>query len=726
MMNHELINQLADSAGMSREYLDWAGEPVVVAPENKIPLLEAMGFDLSSEAAVHQAMAERTEKNWQQVIPPVVVLHQNGSFDIRLHVPSAQVKGQLTLVIALEQGEQQALDILLNDLDVVEEAVIAGESMQALRLTLPDTLPLGYHNLSVMGYSHSCSLIVAPTVCFEPEPLEQGKKIWGSSIQLYSVRSKTNWGMGDYRDLETLGRELGNHGAHFVGLNPVHALYPSNPQHCSPYSPSSRVFGNVLYINPELVPEFAQCQAAQDKMNSDDFQQRLEAVRDQDYVDYQESAALKLSVMESLYDHFRTEHIAKNSDRYQAFMDFCQDRGDSLRQFATFDALYEHFKKLDIMSWGWPCWPEAYQQPDSAEVHEFVETHLERIQYFEYLQWLAEEQIAVAQKAAKDAGMMVGIYRDLAVGVDRGGADVWSDRRLYVLDASTGAPPDGLGPQGQNWGLPPFNPEVLQEQGYRPFIEMIRNSMRNCGALRMDHAMGLFRLWWCPNDKGAAYGAYVHYPLQDLLGIIKLESQRQQCLVFGEDLGTVPQEITDSFPPARFYSSVMGIFQQQGDQFTPGSEYKKKALATLVCHDTPTIRGWWQEEDIDLLTQLNIFDAQREASERKAREPGRKAVINTLKQLNELPAQVDPDAEKAPEYSRELMERFSYYLALSASQITGIQLEDCMMIETPVNLPGTSEEYPNWRRRLTENLDEFFARDDIKAFFSNLNGCRDK
>ncbi|OED43816.1 4-alpha-glucanotransferase [Endozoicomonas sp. (ex Bugula neritina AB1)] len=724
MINHELINQLGDSAGMSREYLDWAGKPVVVDPVNKIPLLQAMGFDTSSDKAIQAGIDEQTRNRWLQIIPNALVLHQNKPYEMVLRLPQSDAKGQLTLSIVLESGESSAFEAVLNELEPLEHGIIKGQELVALKVVLPKNLPLGYHTLMIAGIAEQCSLIVAPEVCFEPEPLEQGQKIWGSSVQLYSVRSKTNWGIGDYKDLEMLGRELGKNGADIVGLNPVHALYPANPLHCSPYSPSSRVFGNVLYINPEMVPEFTGCKKARKLVSSSDYQQRLNAVRDLDFVDYQESAALKLPVLEILFDHFKKKELKKNTKRAQTFKTFCQERGDSLRQYATFEALYEHFKQLDIMNWGWPCWPKVYQTPDTKEVKAFAAKHKDRLQYFEYLQWLAEEQIDIAQKAAKKASMMVGIYRDLAVGVDRGGADVWSDRRLYVLDASTGAPPDALGPKGQNWGLPPFNPVVLQEQGYEPFIELIRNSMNNCGALRMDHAMGLFRLWWCPNDKGAAYGAYVHYPLQDLLGIIKLESQRQQCLVFGEDLGTVPQEITDSLPPARFYSSVMGIFNQQGNEYLPAKEFKKKALATLVCHDTPTLRGWWQEIDIDLFTELGFFDEERAASERKAREPSRKAIINTLHKMGEHPEGVDPHAEFAPEYSREIMEKFSYYLAHSASQIVGVQLEDCMMIETPVNLPGTSEEYPNWRRRLTENLEDFFAKEENKEFFANLTGCR--
>ena len=709
---------------MSGQYLDWAGKPVTINVEHKAPLLEAMGFDVSSSESVIKAITSQRARKWKRTLPSVRVVHRGEAFTVPVRLPASTLETPIELNLITEDAQEQCFSVQPKEQTVLDITTLDGHEFICLDVTLPNNLPLGYHQLSLAEGDSDCLLIVAPETCFEPEVLKNNGKIWGSSIQLYSVRSKENWGMGDYRDLETITRELGANGASMVGLNPVHALYSGNPQHCSPYSPSSRIFGNVLYINPEIVPEFADCEPAREQFNSSEFQQLLEKVQTEDYVDYQTSAWLKLSILEKLFEHFQSNHIAKQSPRARNFMAFCDERGSSLRQFATFEALYEHFRKQDIMNWGWPCWPEAYQKPDTPEVKAFAKENEQRIQYFEYLQWLTEEQIAAAQKSAKDAGMIVGVYRDLAVGVDRGGADVWGDHNLFVLGASTGAPPDGLGPQGQNWGLPPFNPVVLQERRYKPFIEMIRNSMRNCGALRIDHAMGLFRLWWCPNDGSAAEGAYVHYPLQDMLGIIKLESCRQQCLVFGEDLGTVPQEITDSLPPARFYSSVMGIFGQDGDHYLPASDFKPKALATLVCHDTPTLRGWWEEKDIELCHELGIYSDEAVDHERWARELSRKAVINTLNSMGELPEGVDPHAEKSPAYSREVMEKFSYYLALSSSQIAGIQLEDCMMIDTPVNMPGTSEEYPNWRRRLTENLDEFFARQENKTFFTNLTNCR--
>ncbi len=730
MLDHQLIDRLGELCGMPGTYFDFAGDPVTIKTEYKTPLLMAMGFDMSTNDSVQKTIEEVHAKKWQTVLKPVTVVHKQKELAVELCFESAKRPNRLELYITLETGDVVTHQVNLAPVAVKETATVAKTEYAKVDIVLSDCLPLGYHSLTVSGAGLSAegSLIVVPEVCFEPEAMKQGKKIWGSGVQLYSVRSQRNWGMGDLTDLGTLTGELGKQGADFVGLNPIHALYPSNPLHCSPYSPSSRLFDNVTYLDPEQVAEFAGSESAQSLLAQPENRALLVELRATDYVEYDRIVPLKMQVLERLFEEFTNKHLGQGSDREQVFQAFCQERGEKLDQFALFDALFEHFRKSDMNSWGWRCWPEAYHSPSSPSVQAFAEQNQPRITFFKYLQWLVGQQMQAAQQKAKDAGMMVGIYRDLAVGVDSNGADVWAGRDIYVLEASTGAPPDALGPQGQDWGLPPFNPAVLQERRYQPFIELIRNNMRNCGALRIDHAMGLFRLWWCPNgnteNRGARYGCYVHYPLQDMIGIIKLESHRQQCLVFGEDLGTVPEEITEALPPARFYSSVMGIFEQGEEQFTLPSAFKTKALATLVCHDTPTLRGWWECKDIEVMRALDIIDDKRVAHDTVGRELSRKAVVNTLAAIGELPDAIDPLAGHSPAYSRELMEGFSYYLTLSASQIAGIQLEDCMMIDSPVNLPGTSFEYPNWRRRLTVPLEEFFLMEENQRFFRNLKGCR--
>lgn len=726
-LDQALVKRLAALCGVTDRYKSGEDEYTVVAIENVKLLLSGLGYDLSSNKTITAAIAQIEQETWAHFLPVVAVVHQGRNFDVAVRSEVGALPVSLTLTVTLEHGGSYVVELPTEDLQEIERATINGKDYVAVNVRLPEHLPLGYHSLSVHGYKQSSTLIVVPGTCYEPKAMAEGKKIWGSGIQLYSVRSRENWGMGDFRDLSVLIKGLAREGADFVGLNPLHSLYPANPEHASPYSPSSRTYGNVLYINPEMVPEFAECQQAQELFYSKDFQRRLAEAHARDYIDYSLVASMKYSILELIYNYFCEQHLASDrineSERGQAFVAYCEEGGESLRRMATFDALYEHFRNTNSESWGWTQWPKAFQRPDSAEVAAFVKENENRIRYYEFLQWLTLEQSAIAQHVAKESGMMLGVYRDLAVGVDSGGADVWSDPTLYCLQASVGAPPDALGPQGQNWGLPPFKPSELYNRAYEPFIRMVRGNMSNTGALRIDHAMGLFRLWWCPAGKGATDGTYVLYPLQDLLGIIKLESHRNQCLVFGEDLGVVPDEIKEALPPARMYSCLNGIHLQKDDHYPALDEYKVKAMCNLTCHDTPPLKGWWDGRDIHVFGDLGIFDEERIAAEIDGRDKSRRAVINTLGMVNELPWDINLDNVPAT-MNRELMERFSYYLARSSVQVVNIQLEDCMLIETSVNVPGTSYEYPNWRRRLTMNVDEFLTDQANRHFLINIQGCR--
>ena len=530
MASPTLVDQLAQMCGIPASFKGPDGQAVAIEDQHRLHPMRYMGSKVDSDKEIKQSIAARQAALWKEILPTVSVLHQGSPWKLDVRLKEKELPEQLKLIIHLESGEKLDIFCPVNDLDIQERVTFKKEKRVKLAFHLPEFIPLGYHSveLKLKNKKSVCSLIIAPETCYEPEALAQGKKIWGSGIQLYSVRSEKNWGMGDYRDLSLLIEKMAENGADFIGLNPVHALYQNNSLHRSPYSPSSRTYSNALYINPELMPEFSECQEAQALMNSEAFQARLKDAQQQDYVDYAATASMKYQVLELLYEHFVDAHLAKGTERGRAFKAFCKEQGEELRRFAAFDTLFEHFRKQDEMSWGWPCWPKAYQKPDSKEVKAFIKENDQRVRYFEFLQWLSREQFAIAQKTANEKGMLVGVYRDLAVGVDRGGADVWSDPELYCLQASTGAPPDNLGPLGQNWGLPPFNPQALGKKAYKPFIRMIQNNMRDCGALRIDHVMGLFRLWWCPEGQGPAAGAYVHYPLQDLLGIIKLESVSAQ------------------------------------------------------------------------------------------------------------------------------------------------------------------------------------------------------
>ncbi|WP_422135129.1 MULTISPECIES: 4-alpha-glucanotransferase [unclassified Endozoicomonas] len=726
MSDPDLIEQLAGYYRVSGEYSDWAGEPVSVPIEYKLPILAAMGLNVESDDAIKQAITDFEQQRWQQLLHPVSVFTQGQAYQVSLHLEDQQLGQLFKGEIILETAGHHSLNLNTDDMPIEESCNFGGKIYHHLTFKLPDTLPLGYHRLSLQSNNtQDCALIIiAPETCYEPEGLGSGNKIWGSAIQLYTLRTRHDWGMGDFSSLSQLATQLAEQGADVIGLNPIHALYPANPLHASPYSPSSRTFINPLYIDITAVPDFRECDEARTRFEEPELKEQLQRARDQEYVDYSLVAWLKFGFLNTLFEHFYQQHLNPESSRGKAFLDFCRNRGPALEQHALYEAIYEHYKKLNINNWGWPCWEPLFQNPESSAVKAFASDNRKRIQYYMYLQWLAEDQLAKAQEAAIEAGMLVGIYRDLAVGVDSGGSDVWSHRSLYCLDAGVGAPPDGVAPQGQNWGLPPFNPQVLRAQQYQPFIEMVQANMSHCGALRIDHVMGLLRLWWCPKGKTADYGAYVYYPLEDLLGIIKLESHRRQCLVFGEDLGTVPPEIQATLPPALFYSNEVVLFECLGDHFTPPLDYKPMALTCISNHDIPPLKAWWNCLDLDLRLQLGIYDHNRTLQEKEARHREKLALLKTLSSIHEFPAGMNPHDISTMGYSRDLMEKVHYYLTKTASKITVVQLEEVLQIDSPVNIPGTSEEYLNWRRKLTDTLENIFADESNRSFFNNMTVIR--
>jgi (1->4)-alpha-D-glucan 1-alpha-D-glucosylmutase len=491
-------------------------------------------------------------------------------------------------------------DFLPADLPQLESTQIDATPWHAIGLDLPAIASTGYHHLQI-GDSE-LKLILHPPRCHQALAAEQ--RVWGLSVQLYGVRSKRNWGIGDFSDLRHLAGWAAQAGADLIGVNPLHALFPHNPRHNSPYSPSSREFLNTIYLDVEAVPEYADHGGAKVIVEAADFQARLNALRAAELVDYVSIAQLKTIVLERLYRHFRKQHLAVGSPRALEFRDFQQRGGSDLAKFALYQALQEHLYAEDSNYWGWPVWPEAFRDPNSAAVAAFTAENGERVEYFQYLQWLAAEQLEAACAEARKHGMHIGLYQDLAVGVDLGGADTWADRDLYAIGARIGCPPDDFSLMGQDWGLPPWIPERLHAQAYAPFIAMLRANMRGAGALRLDHVMGLMRLYWAPPGEDARSGAYLNYPLQDLLGILALESQRNCCLIVGEDLGTVPDAVRGALYDLGVLTYRLFYFERNWGQDNHGAfklphEYPVQALVSASTHDLPTLAGFWQGADIE-------------------------------------------------------------------------------------------------------------------------------
>ena len=596
----------------------------------------------------------------------------------------------------------------------------------AAALPLPPGLPLGYHRLALEagGVAAELDLIVAPAFCCLPPPLAEGRRSWGLTCQLYGLRSARDWGVGDFTDLARLAAFSGSCGAAVLGINPLHARFAAEPLHVSPYSPSSRIWLDHLAIDPAAVPGFAEDRAVQDLMGSEWFGATRWAARSAALVDYGAVAALKRAVLEALWRRFLKSKLGEGGTAKSAlgksFRRFQQQGGRSLTDFAVFEALHEHFCR-EKLGFSWRGWPAAMRDPRSAAVAEFAAAHRERVEFFQFLQWEADRQLAAAAAAGRAAGLALGLYRDLAVGADPNGAEAWADQALVAPDAAIGAPPDRLSRAGQNWGLAPVNPLVLRRQRYAPFVACLRANMRHAGVLRIDHVMSLDRLYWIPVGMAATEGSYVGYPLDDLLRIVALESYRQGCAVIGEDLGTVPPGFRDRMRNANVLSYRIMRFERSADGgFAPPRDYPPLAAAAAATHDLATLEGFWLGRDIAWRRRLGLYpDAAAEATETAERANDRRLLLDALAAeglLTVVECGRFLSAAGEPGYHPLLGELIQRWLARSRARLMLVQLEDVVGESEQANLPGTAETHPNWRRRLGRTLEEIAEDGELRRF----------
>jgi len=725
------LRRLCERHGVGVGYHDIWGRWIEVPDASLVALLSEIGVEADSPEAVEAALASAAHAPLARPIEPVLVIdeaHASACVEVRCPAgdgAAAEVHWQLLE----ESGATSAAHCAAGTLERVGEFECAGARCEVRRLDLGVRLEPGYHRLQVevTGLPRTeALLVVAPAACYQPEPLEQGRRIWGPAVQLYALRSPRNWGIGDFSDLLALADEAGGRGADIVGLNPLHAMFSHNPAHCSPYSPSSRLCLNPLYLDVEAIADFSESEAALRLARDEPFQARLKALREAEFVDYPGVARAKEEVLRLAYRHFRTEHLETGSERGRAFRRFQHARGRALRTVALFEALQAHFHRADSSVWGWPVWPEAYRDPRSDAVLRFEAEHEPQIEYHEYLQWQASLQLERVSTRCEALGMAVGLYTDLAVSVDRAGADTWGYRGCYSLGASVGAPPDDFNLKGQDWGLPPLNPETLRDAHYLPFIEALRENMAYAGALRIDHVMGLMRLYWIPPGSDARQGAYVHYRLDEMFAILALESRRNRCMVIGEDLGTVADEVREAMRRRAVLSYRLMYFERAQDgAFRPPGEYPRLALAAISTHDLPTLAGWWDGEDLALRDALHLFPSEEvEAAQREGRERDRPRLVAALQHERLVPGEPEPAQAARGELTDALAVAAHAYLARCDSAVMMVQLEDMLGLRDQANLPGTVDEHPNWRRKMPSSVDRLMGSPRAAAVLRAVSDAR--
>ncbi len=733
-MNDDLLGRLCRRYAIAPDYEDIWGARRRVSAQSRRALLVAMGVPATTDEDMAQALLAVEEADWRHDLPPVQVVWEDAfplSLEVTFDVNRMDHRHRWSVVE--EGGRQHQGEFTPAELKRGERRRLARGERQRCQLSLDLRPGWGYHRFELLDLQQegaspaSLSLIVAPRVCYQPQAIRDGGRVWGPSLQLYALRSNRNWGMGDFTDLMRALEFAAAQGAGLLGVNPLHALFPHEPAHASPYSPSSRLFLNVLYLDVEAMADFTECDEARTQVSDEVFQARLRALRATEGVDYAAVAEAKMAVLEVLYRHFRRHHLDVDSDRAKDFRRFQREQGEALRRHALFEALQAWLREGDPDLWGWQSWPEPYARPDTEAVAAFAAEYGGRVEFYVYLQWQAQGQLEAVGRRAYELGLGVGLYQDLAVSVDGGGAEAWANQDLYALQADMGSPPDDFNLMGQNWGLPPWCPERLRQQAYAPFIAVLRRNMGIAGALRIDHVMALMRLFWLPKGEPAAAGAYVSYPFEDLLGILALESQRNQCLVIGEDLGTVPVEVREALGPMGVLCCRL-LYHEKADDgsFKAPADVERQAVVSVTSHDLPTLAGYWLGRDLELRERLGLFPsaAQRE-QQVITRAEDRARLLMALEGERLLPAGMSVQPVALPEMPLELSVGIHRYLARTPAQVMLIQMEDVLGQLEQVNLPGTTtRQYPNWSHKLGLDLELWLDEPGVLALMEALRDER--
>ena len=692
----QLVDRLSVLAGIEPFYFDIQGNRHETTLESRVLVLGGLGLDVSSLQAAGESVRKLEEACWRQCLAPFIVQRPApDGFEIDLFLPAEQAPRTFGWETGFESGERAQGSFRPNDLSLLGSRQIDGRLIEHRRLRIEARAPIGYHHLRIMADAAAeATLAITPERCYLPDD-GQDRRFWGLSTQFYTLKSDRDWGIGDFSDLARLTRMTGEAGGSAVAINPLHTLFADKPDAASPYSPSSRLFLNPLYIDVESAG------------SGPNGPEGLRAAR---MIDYPKVWAAKRRAFEQLFAAMRS---APDNRAAADFARFVERGGKALQLFAAFCALEETYG--DGGKIPWPQWPKALAT-DAAALAAFERERAERILFHQYLQYLADGQLAHAADEAKACGMEIGIIRDLALGANPDGADAWMLREHFAGTLRCGAPPDAFNPHGQEWGVLPLDPLKLRAD-FQPYIAMLRANMRHAGGLRIDHVIGLQRQYLVPLG---GQGCYVRFPMDSLFKLLALESHRNACLVIGEDLGTVPEGLRDRMQEANILGTSLFYFERCKDgSFTAPYHYRKKAAASISTHDLPTLRGWWEGEDIGLRENIGMCDSAQSERAREERERDRRTLVSALAAANVL--QEAGEASGAEEASR-IRDAAHAFLASSSAMLFLAQLDDLSNEKEQLNLPGTVDQYPNWRRKLSLSLDDPAFADAIRKLAQICRG----
>ena len=692
------LESLATAYGVATSYVDQGGKHVDVSEDTVLAVLAALGVDLREVADRPTVIAAAAEtmrlRDWRRMLPPVVVTAQGAESSVWVHVrDGAPARAH----VITEQGERFDLAQVDNWTSPVE---VDGQMIGEASFAIPADLPLGWHRLNAESDDRAAeaSLVMTPAR-LDPDAIA-GDRQWGFMAQVYATRSRESWGIGDLHDLATLaswsGRDLG---AGFVLINPLHAATPVSPIENSPYLPVTRRFTNPIYLHVEDIPEYEDLKKKQ-RGQLEESAAPLRAMNlTADLLDRDAVWAIKRQAFGEIFD------AGLSKKRRAEFDAYCAEQGVGLRDFATWCAMSEVFGNDPS------AWSADYSRPDSPAVVAFRDKHAEIVEFQMWMQWQMDQQLAATQKAARDAGMAIGIMADLAVGVHPSGADSWSLQDVLARGVSVGAPPDMYNQMGQDWSQPPWRPDALAEAGYLPYRDLLRTILRHAGGLRIDHVLGLFRLWWVPAGMGARNGTFVRFDHDAMIGILCLEAQRAGAIVVGEDLGTVEPWVRDVLSARGILGTVISWFERTDGSITPLGDWRQDILASVTVHDLPPTAGFLRDEHVRIRESLGLLTTDPAVEYANARRD-RDEWAALLREGGFLAADVDLDTDAGLDAMAIGLHRA---VGSTKARLVGVGLPDVVGDRRAQNQPGTYLEYPNWRVPMTDSEGRAMLLEDVMA-----------
>jgi 4-alpha-glucanotransferase len=670
------LSALADRFGVATSYFDWSGRQIAVSQSTVVAVLAALGVQADTEEYCAAALSDVERRYWSNTLPPTVIARSGAETAFWVHVDHGD---PAHVWIRLEDGTVRSG--IRQAENFTAPFNLDGRLIGEATFVLPSDLPLGYHRLHLRSGSAESDTMVIVTPSWLGLPDRMGaRRAWGLATQLYSVRSHGSWGIGDLTDLADLAVWAGSrHGADYVLVNPLHAAAPTRPMEPSPYLPTSRRFVNPLYLRVEAVDEFADMpgRGRIRKLH------RAAATRaaESDVIDRDHAWEAKRAACKLVY------RVRRSAGRELAFTAYKQREGAALDDFATWCALAEEY------GGDWRRWPKELQHPGSPEVSRFTEKHSGAVDFHRWLQWQLDEQLANAQAQAVRTGMALGIMADLAVGVHPTGADSWALQNVLALGVTAGAPPDEFNQLGQDWSQPPWRPDQLEESGYQPFRTLIQAVLRHAGGVRIDHIIGLFRLWWIPEGAAPTEGTYVRYNHDAMIGIVALEAYRAGAVVVGEDLGTVEPWVRDYLRERGLLGTSILWFEvdtaSRGP--LPAERWRELCLSSVTTHDLPPTPGYLAGEHVRLRNELGLLTrpASEELDDHRAEQ---QAWVAELRRVGLLVPDTAGDID-----DDELIMALHRYLGRTPSRLLALALTDAVGERRTQNQPGTTDEYPNWR-----------------------------